>query len=56
MFEGVTLPFTTGEIVTGAMDLIKVLGPVVAIALALVLAPRLIKIIKGALGGGGRTA
>lgn len=53
MFTGITLPFTASEMVSGAFELIGLLGPYIIIALAIMLAPRIISIIKGAIGRGG---
>lgn len=54
MFEGVTLPFEVSELLTAAMDLVKLLGPFVLLGLALVFAPRIIRVIRTSIGGSGR--
>lgn len=54
MFDGVTLPFTSAEVVGGAMDFMKLLGPYIMIGLALALAPRIINIVKGIFAPRGR--
>lgn len=56
MFDGVTLPFTGAEMLTAAFDFIKLLGPFVLIGLAIMLTPRIISVIKSAIGKGGKTA
>lgn len=56
MFTGVTLPFTSAEMMTAAFEFIKLLGPFVLVGLAIALTPRIINVIKGAIGRGGRNA
>jgi len=54
MFEGVTLPFEVSDLLTAAMGLVKLLGPFVLLGLALVFAPRIIRVIRTSIGGSGR--
>lgn len=56
MFTGVTLPFTATEMLTSAFEFIKLLGPFVLLGLAIMLTPRIISVIKSAVGKGGRNA
>lgn len=56
MFTGITLPFEASEMVGAAFDLIKLLGPFILVGLALALTPRIVNVIKGAIGRGGRNA
>lgn len=50
MFEGITLPFTTTEIVSGGAGLLKVIGPVLLLALAFPVLSRIVSAAKAALG------
>lgn len=56
MFSGVTLPFTAGEVIEGAFELMKLFGPYIIIGLAIMLMPRFVTILKGIFGKGGKTA
>ncbi|QTB25008.1 hypothetical protein J1907_23820 (plasmid) [Lysinibacillus sphaericus] len=49
-FAGITLPFTAGDLLSAGVALMKVVGPIVLLALAFVVAPMLISLVKGALG------
>lgn len=49
-FAGIVLPFTAGDMLSAGVALVKVVGPIVLLALAFVVAPKVIKLIKGALG------
>lgn len=49
-FAGITLPFTAGDLLSAGVSLMKVVGPIVLLALAFVVAPMLIGLVKGALG------
>jgi hypothetical protein len=54
MFAGVTLPFDVGELITAATDLLGLIGPFVLLAISFVVVPKLVRIIKGSLGSGGK--
>lgn len=56
MFSGITLPFEGSEMLSAAFDFIGLLGPFILIGLAIALTPRIINVIKGAIGRGGRNA
>lgn len=56
MFEGVTLPFTASELLGGTFDFIKLLGPLIILGIAVMFTPRIIQVIKGAIGRGGKNA
>jgi len=47
-FSGVTIPFTAGEILTAAVQLMTVLGPFVLLGLAIFFTPKLIQLVKQA--------
>lgn len=49
-FTGITLPFTAGDVLSAGVALMQVVGPIVLIALAFVVAPKVINLIKSALG------
>lgn len=50
MFSGVSLPFTSTEVLTESMGLIGVISSLIILAIALALTPQIISIIKGAIG------
>lgn len=54
MFEGVSLPFDVGELIAAATDLLGLIGPFVLLAISFVVVPKIVRIIKGALGSGGK--
>ena len=47
---GITLPFTAGDLVTAAMQLLTVVGPIALLAIAFVVAPKFFGLIRSALG------
>lgn len=49
-FGKVVLPFTAGDMLAAGVALVKVVGPIVLLALAFVVAPKIIALIKNALG------
>ena len=49
-FATVESPITGGEIVTAGTSLVGALAPIVLVVLAFVFAPKLISVIKSALG------
>lgn len=53
-FTGVTLPFTSTDLLTSAMGLVGLLGTFILLGIVIGFAPRLIAVIKGAVGQGGR--
>ncbi|MFJ8462245.1 hypothetical protein ACIQ57_24545 [Lysinibacillus xylanilyticus] len=55
-FSTVTLPFTAGDLLSAGVALMKVVGPIVLLALAFVVAPKVINLIKSALGRAGSRA
>lgn len=55
-FSGNSLPFAVGDIVDTAWSLIQLLGPFLALGLALVLAPRLVSFIKSIMSKNGKSA
>lgn len=54
MFDGLTMPFTVAEVMDGAFSLLKVIGPFIAITIALSFVPRIVSVLRGAAAGGGR--
>jgi len=54
MFTGVTLPFDVAELITAATELLGLIGPFVLLAISFVVVPKLVRLIKGALGSGGK--
>ncbi|MEA0565504.1 hypothetical protein [Lysinibacillus irui] len=50
-FAGITLPFTAGDLLSAGVALMKVVGPIILLALAFVVAPKVIQLIRQALGG-----
>lgn len=56
MFDSVTLPFQASELLTSAMGFIGLLGPFVLLGIAIALTPRIIAVIRGAVGRGGKNA
>ena len=56
MFTGITLPFTAAEMLSAAFEFVTLLGPFVLVGLAIMLTPRIVSVIKGIMGKGGRTA
>lgn len=48
-FSGVSLSFGVGELFTGVMGLLGIVGPFVLIGLAVMFAPKIIELVKGAL-------
>lgn len=54
-FSGVTLPFTVNDMLSAAMNLVKLFGPFVLLGLAVAFAPKIINLFrKGASAGGGK--
>lgn len=47
-FSGITLPFTAGQLLTAATELLGVVGPFVLLGLAFVIAPYIISLIRAA--------
>ncbi|WP_175615920.1 hypothetical protein [Piscibacillus halophilus] len=47
-FSGISLPFSAGELLNAAVDLLGVVGPFVLLGLAVVFAPKLISLIRSA--------
>ncbi|OIJ22031.1 hypothetical protein BKP45_04965 [Anaerobacillus alkalidiazotrophicus] len=47
-FSGISLPFGAGELLSGAIDLLNVVGPFVLLALAIYFAPRLFSLVYDA--------
>lgn len=56
MFDNVILPFTATELLENTMSFIKLLGPFVLLGIAVMFTPRIITVIKGAIGRGGRNS
>jgi len=56
MFSGITLPFEGSEMLAAAFDFIGLLGPFILIGLAIALTPRIVSVIKNAVGRGGSRA
>lgn len=56
MFGGLALPFTVTEMITGAWELVTLVGPYLAIGIAFMLAPKFIAFIKGIFAGRGSRA
>lgn len=54
MFTGVTLPFTAAELLGGAFDFIALLGPLIILGIAVMFTPRIVSVIKNAIGSGRR--
>lgn len=50
-FAGIALPFTAGDLLSAGVSLMKVVGPIILLALAFVVAPKVIQLIRQALGG-----
>lgn len=55
-FSGVSLPFSVGDMLTGVTGLLGIVGPFVVIGIAVMFAPRIINLVKNALGKGGSKA
>ncbi len=53
-FSGITLPFSAGDLLSSAVDLLGVVGPFVLLGLAVMFAPKLIGLIRQAAGKGGK--
>jgi len=53
-FAGVVIPFTAVDLLNGGVGLIKTVGPIIVLALAFVVAPKIIQLIRQALGGARR--
>lgn len=49
-FTGVTLPFTVGDLVSSGNALLGLVGTFVLLALAFVLVPKIIRLIRQAFG------
>ncbi|WP_197224601.1 hypothetical protein [Lysinibacillus sphaericus] len=49
-FAGIVLPFTAGDLLSSGVALLKVVGPIVLLALAFIVAPKVIRLIRQALG------
>lgn len=47
-FSGILLPFSAGDLLTSAVELLGVVGPFVLLGLAFVVAPYIITLIKNA--------
>lgn len=56
MFDSVTLPFTSTEVLSNAMGFLGVIASLVLLGIAISLTPRIIAVIKSAIGRGGRNA
>lgn len=56
MFTGVTLPFDVAELLTATMEFVGLLGPFILLGIAVMFTPRIINVIKGAIGRGGRNS
>ena len=54
MFDGVTLPFTAAELLGGTFEFITMLSPLIILGIAVMFTPKIINVIKGAMGRGGR--
>lgn len=54
MFEGVTLPFTSVEVLTGAMGFLGVIGSLVILGIAVRFTPQILSVVFSALGGRGK--
>lgn len=54
MFEGVTLPFTSTDVLTGAMGFLGVVGSLVILGIAVRFTPQILSVVFSALGGRGR--
>lgn len=50
-FSGITLPFTAGDLLSAGVELMTVVGPIILLALAFIVAPKVIQLIRQALGG-----
>lgn len=52
MFDGVTLPFSASELLTGTFEFITILGPLIILGIAVMFTPRIVAVIKNAIGSG----
>lgn len=53
MFTGVTLPFEVTDLLTAAMDLLKIVSPLVLLGIAFVVVPKFIGLINKSMTKGG---
>lgn len=54
MFDGLSLPFTAGEVLGGAFEFMKLLGPLIILGIAVYFTPRIIAVVKSAISTGGK--
>lgn len=48
--SGISLPFSIGDVLTAATDLLGVVGPFVVVGIALLFAPKIIALLKRVIG------
>lgn len=51
-FSGITLPFSPGDLLASAVDLMGVFGPFILLGLAVLFAPKIWGLLKNVVGRG----